>query len=143
MRSYKIGILNGDGIGPEIVKATVSLLEAVAAKSEGIDFDWHRFPIGWEAIKASGNPLPDDVVGGLAKCSGWIMGPHDSVSYPDDLKRILDPSARLRIHFDLYANIRPAKNFPSLRSLVKGTDLLLCVKTPRVFIRTVTCTKVG
>ena len=125
MRSYKIGVLEGDGIGPEIVKATVSLLEAVARKSEGIGFDWHKFPMGWEAIKAAGNPLPEDTLRGLARCSGWIMGPHDSVSYPDHLKSVLNPSGQLRIHYDLYANIRPAKNYPSLRSLVHDTDLVI------------------
>lgn len=125
MKIYRIGVLHGDGIGPEIVKATLEILKGITQKNEAVQFEWVELPMGWEAIRSHGHPLPDAVKTELHQCDGWIMGPHDSASYPEEFQQARNPSGELRHHFDLYANIRPAKNYPKLPSVVKNVDLMI------------------
>ena len=121
---YKIGVLSGDGIGPEIVSATTSVLEAVTKKL-GISLDLVDLPIGWEAIKLYDNPIPPSTKDLLKTCHGWILGPHDSASYPDEFKSVRNPSGEIRNYFDLYANIRPARTLPNIESVVGHADLVI------------------
>ncbi len=123
--TYRLGVLRGDGIGPEIVDATVRVLEAAQQRDTRLRFEWVPLPMGWEAIWATGNALPESTIEGLDKCDGWILGPHDSVSYPPALREQLNPSGTLRIRFDLYANIRPARAFPGLRAVCPRMDLVI------------------
>ena len=74
MGSYQIGVLKGDGIGPEVVGSAVAVMAAAVSDQAGLSFEWREFPMGWEAIQSVGNPLPDDTVNGLAECHGWILG---------------------------------------------------------------------
>ncbi|MFB3817156.1 MAG: isocitrate/isopropylmalate dehydrogenase family protein [Candidatus Methylomirabilales bacterium] len=122
---YRLGVLAGDGIGPEIVDATVRVLEAVQAGDGRLRFTWVPLPIGWEAIRAYGVATPESTVQALETCDGWIMGPHDSVSYPEAEREKRNPSGELRHHFDLYANIRPARAFPGLRAACPRMDLVI------------------
>jgi 3-isopropylmalate dehydrogenase len=69
--------------------------------------------------------MPGSTVERLGDCHGWIMGPHDSASYPKDLRGMLNPSGRLRIDFDLYANVRPARTFPGVKGVVSDADLIV------------------
>lgn len=112
-----------DGIGPEIVKATLRVLEA--ATREGPSLDFVPLDAGWPAIRSSGSPLPKETIDELERCHGWIMGPHDSESYPEDVKHLPNPSGGLRRHFDLYANIRPAKTYPGVPSLAGSADMVV------------------
>ncbi len=123
--TYRLGVLAGDGIGPEIVEATLSVLEALRRKDGRIRFEWVPLPIGWEALRKSGSAIPESTVEGLETCDAWIMGPHDSASYPAAEREKLNPSGTLRHHFDLYANIRPARAYPGLPALSPGMDLVV------------------
>ncbi len=125
MKNYRIGLLYGDGIGPEIMKATVEILKAIVQSYSDLSVEWVEVPMGWEAIRLHNHPMPAETIEALSSCHGWIMGPHDSASYPDEMKVKLNPSGALRKHFDLYANIRPARNYPSVRSLKSGVDLVV------------------
>lgn len=125
MGRYRLGVLYGDGIGPEVVGSSVEVLEAAAAAVGGLDFDLVRFPIGWEAIRQTGVAMPQETLDGLAACEAWILGPHDSASYPPEEQAKLNPSGTLRHHFDLYANLRPARSFPGIPALAEGVDLVI------------------
>jgi 3-isopropylmalate dehydrogenase len=125
MRVYKVGILQGDGIGPEIMGPTISVLEAAAGGRAGVQLEWRELPMGWEAIHSIGCPMPESTIDKLSDCHGWIMGPHDSASYPQNIRGTLNPSGRLRKHFDLYANIRPARSSSGVKGLVSDTDLVV------------------
>ena len=125
MKKYRIGLLYGDGIGPEITKATVEVLKAIVQPYTELSVEWVDVPMGWEAIRLHHHPMPSETIQALSTCHGWIMGPHDSASYPAEMKVKLNPSGTLRKHFDLYANIRPARNYPSVRSLKSGVDLVV------------------
>jgi 3-isopropylmalate dehydrogenase len=123
--SYRLGVLKGDGIGPEIVEATLQILEAATRRDARVRFEWIPLPMGWEAIRATGSALPESAIETLEKCDAWILGPHDSVSYPPALRETLNPSGVLRKRFDLYANLRPARAYPGLRAVCPKMDLVI------------------
>ena len=125
MKTYRLGVLYGDGIGPEIVRATVATLDAAAKQRDGLRFEWVELPMGWDGIRQHGEVLPQVTKRELAACDGWLMGPHDSASYPAEYQAQRNPSGELRHHFDLFANIRPARNYPGVAGLVGGVDLVI------------------
>ena len=125
MLTYRLGVLKGDGIGPEIVEATLRVLEAIQQRDDRLRFQWVPLPIGWEAIRKTGTATPESTVQTLEKCDAWILGPHDSVSYPETEREKLNPSGELRRHFDLYANIRPARAYPGLPAMSPKMDLVV------------------
>ncbi len=125
MATYQIGVLNGDGIGPEIVQATVQVIAAAAEFAGTTSFDFVSLPMGWEGIQKHGEPIPAITKEKLLECHGWIMGPHDSSAYPPEHKEKRNPSGELRHTFDLYANIRPSKTMPGIKSVVGEADLVI------------------
>jgi 3-isopropylmalate dehydrogenase len=124
-REYRLGVLHGDGIGPEIVPVAVACMDA-AARASGISpITWTTLPLGRAAIDSHGSAVPQETLDALALEDAWVLGPHDSVSYPEPHKSKLNPSGTLRKHFDLYANIRPARSFEGGNAIVRDTDLVI------------------
>lgn len=124
MTTYRLGVLAGDGIGPEIVSATVEVFK-MATDKVGVDIDWIDLPMGWEGIKQHNDPLPEFTTNALKDTQGWILGPHDSAAYPLEHKVKLNPSGALRHTLDLFANIRPAKAMQGIKSVVGEADLII------------------
>lgn len=123
--SYRLGVLHGDGIGEEIVPAAMQCVDA-ALRRAGVDpVEWVPLPMGRAAIDTHGVPVPPETLAALAEMDGWLLGPHDSVSYPEPHKSSLNPSGTIRKRFDLYANLRPAKSFEGGNAIVEGTDLVI------------------
>lgn len=125
MATYKLGVLYGDGIGPEIVQSTVEVLRAAAEQVKGTSFDFVELPMGWTGIQEHGEPIPAITKETLVTCHGWIMGPHDSSAYPPEHQAKRNPSGELRHHFDLYANVRPSKTIAGVKSLVGEADMVI------------------
>jgi 3-isopropylmalate dehydrogenase len=126
MASYRIGVMMGDGIGPEVVGAAVDVLQAAARPEEGLVLALEPLPMGLAAIETHGGPLPVSTIEALSGCHGWILGPHDSVAYPEAFRETLNPSGLLRRRFDLYMNIRPARTYASVPSVAgKQVDLIV------------------
>lgn len=125
MTTYKIGVLYGDGIGPEITKATVEVLKAATQRAGGVEFDFVTLPMGWEGIEKYNDPIPQVTKDALQETHGWIMGPHDSAAYPAEHKANRNPSGELRHYFDLYSNVRPAKTMEGIKSVVGEADLVI------------------
>jgi 3-isopropylmalate dehydrogenase len=122
---YRLGVLPGDGIGPEVVAATLEVLEAARAAIPDLGFEWAPLPVGWAAIRSAGTALPEATVTALERCDAWLLGPHDSASYPASERAKLNPSGELRRRFDLYANVRPARAYRSLPGLSPRMDLVI------------------
>ena len=122
---YRLGVLHGDGIGPEIVPATVETIQAAAARTGGVTFEWVELPMGWAALREDGTAMPERTNATLAGCYGWIMGPHDSASYPAEEQGRRNPSGELRHHFDLFANIRPARGYRGVPAIAPDADLII------------------
>lgn len=125
MAHHRLGVLLGDGIGPEIVPATTRVIDAAVERAPDVTIDWTELPIGWQGIEELGDATPPSTVAELAELDGWIMGPHDSAAYPEEHRQHLNPSGKLRRHFQLYANLRPSRNLPGVPALVQDTDLII------------------
>jgi 3-isopropylmalate dehydrogenase len=123
-RRYRLGVLEGDGIGPEIVPATTRVVDAALERTASA-VDWVPLPIGWTAIREHGEHTPRGTVEALAELDGWLLGPHDSAAYPEPHRSRLNPSGALRKHFDLFANIRPAKGVPGTKAVAPDADLVI------------------
>src|SRR5882757_771547 len=106
-------VMPGDGIGPEIMAATLHVLREVdRLVSLGLTFE--EVPIGFPALKAHGTTLPDSSFEAGKRADGVILGPVSHNDYPPVAQGGLNPSGEMRKRLDLYANIRPAKSRPGM-----------------------------
>lgn len=121
-RKYKIAVLEGDGIGPEVVSSARKVLMASAEKNS-LDLEFIDLQIGLKAYKSHGRTLPPETLEGMKECDGWILGPLLSGSYPRDDKDYPMASGKIRKAFDLFANIRPVKSF--LPNASQNIDLVI------------------
>jgi 3-isopropylmalate dehydrogenase len=131
--TFKIAVLPGDGIGPEVIAEAVRVLRAVATRS-GTSFELEQALVGGAAIDATGRPLPPETLklcqSAHAILFGSVGGPRwDHLPQEQRAERGL---LALRKELDLYANLRPATCFPMLvdasplkRTVVEGTDIMV------------------
>jgi 3-isopropylmalate dehydrogenase len=122
---YRLGVLLGDGIGCEIVPASVRVVDAALAAAGAEPVHWQRLPLGASAIEEHGSAIPSTTVEALAGLDGWLLGPHDSAAYPEPFRSQLNPSGTIRKHFGLYANIRPARGFAGGTAIAPDIDLVI------------------
>ncbi|MFI8564968.1 isocitrate/isopropylmalate dehydrogenase family protein [Rhodococcus sp. NPDC078407] len=123
--ALRIGAMTGDGIGHEIVPATIRVVDAAIAAAGAPAIDWVHLPLGHGAIDEYGTPMPETTLQQLAELECWILGPHDSASYPEPFRSQLTPGGRIRKHFDLFANIRPATALAGVRAMSPDMDLVV------------------
>lgn len=134
MKNYKIVVLKGDGIGPEIVDETLKVLDRVGEKF-GFSMEYDYQKIGGDAIDATGIPLPQATVDACKKADAVLLGAVGGPKW-DSMDGSLRPEAGLlaiRDALGLFANLRPAKIFEPLKSAspikesIIGDDLDLLV----------------
>ncbi len=125
MGIYRIGVLLGDDIGPEIVPQAIAALAAASQVTPGLDLKFFDLPIGAAAYKESAHTLPPGTLERLSQMDGWVLGPLGHSAYPSDDPNAINPHPIIRRHFDLYANIRPARSFPGIKALHEGVDLVI------------------
>jgi len=123
----KIGILEGDDIGLEVVPETVKVMKAAAAAT-GLAIEWQPLPIGRRGHESHGHTMPAVTVEALAHVDGWLQGPIGHNAYPRNDPTWINPP--LRKKFELFASVKPVKSYPNLPSLHKDVDI--------VFLREVT-----
>lgn len=111
----KILVLPGDGIGPEIVAATIDVL-ARADALFSLGFAYEYADIGFAALKATGTTFPSQVLEAARAADGVVLGPVSHNAYPPVAEGGLNPSGELRKRLDLYANIRPSRTRDNLPS---------------------------
>ena len=121
--ALRIGVLEGDDIGLEIVPASVEVLGA-AAQRHGVDIDWRPLPIGRRALDTHGSTLPKETLETLPALDGWILGPIGHRAYPKRPEAI-NPHPILRKLFNLFANVRPTRSYPDIGCLHEGVDLVI------------------
>lgn len=120
----KLLILPGDGIGPEITAATLSVLESARARY-GLDLEWQHEEIGLAALRMEGTTLPARVMDAARVAAGVILGPLSTYEYPDRDRGGINASGELRIKLDLYANVRPARSRLGVGLTGKPVDLVI------------------
>ncbi|HVJ59922.1 MAG TPA: isocitrate/isopropylmalate family dehydrogenase [Burkholderiaceae bacterium] len=123
MTPLRIGILDGDDIGLEIVPAAVTVARA-AAEVHGVAIDWRPLPIGARALQTHGHTLPPHTLETLKALDGWILGPIGHRAYPKGPNAI-NPHPILRKQFNLFANVRPTRSYPDIGCLHDGVDLVI------------------
>lgn len=121
----RILVLPGDGIGPEIVAAAMSVL-AELNRAHGLGLDFEEDVVGLASLERHGTTLREELARRLPGYDGIILGPLDTAAYPAPEKGGINVSAWFRTKLDLYASIRPARTPPGLSSRV-GTPLDLVI----------------
>ena len=123
---YKLGILEGDDIGLEVVPECVKVMKAAAAKA-GVQIEWHPLPIGRRGHETHGHTMPQVTVDTLKLVDGWVQGPIGHNAYPRNDSTWINPP--LRKKFELFANVKPVKSYPNLPSLHKDVDIVFLRET--------------
>jgi isocitrate/isopropylmalate dehydrogenase len=102
-------VLPGDGIGPEIVAATLDVLRATDHLFR-LELTFETAAIGFDSLKTAGATITDEVIARAKRADGVILGPVSHNEYPPVAQGGLNPSGELRKRLDLFANIRPARS---------------------------------
>ncbi len=133
MKSYKVGVIKGDGIGPEIIDEAIKVLDAVSV-AQGFNLKYDEFLLGGAAIDETGVPLPEETIQGVKKCDAVLFGAIGGPKW-DNLERHLRPETGLlglRKEMGTFANLRPAMvydelvNASSLKpSVIQGVDIMV------------------
>jgi isocitrate dehydrogenase (NAD+) len=114
--SYRVTLIPGDGIGPELAEATVNVLEAT-----GIGFEWDEQSAGEATIASEGTPLPDRVIESIRANRVAIKGP---ITTPVG-SGFRSVNVGLRQALELYANVRPARSMAGVQSRYTDVDLII------------------
>lgn len=132
--NYKIAVLPGDGIGPEIIDQALKVLKVIGKKFNH-SFEYQNGLVGAVAIDATGNPFPDESLRACMSADSVLFGAIGDPKYDNDPKAKIRPEQGLlsmRKQLGLYANIRPVTTFESLlhksplrRDLVEGADFVV------------------
>ena len=120
----EILILPGDGIGPEITAATMSVLEEVN-KRFGLDLTFRIEEIGFASLEKRGSTLPAHVLEAVKRSDGVVLGPISHLDYPPRDRGGINVSGEIRKVFDLYANIRPSRSRKGLSFANKEMDMVI------------------
>jgi 3-isopropylmalate dehydrogenase len=116
MGSYKIAIIPGDGVGPELTEATLKVLDAAKEKFN-LDFEYVFLEAGDACFEKKGVALPEETVEAIKDAHVCLKGPVGETA--------ADVIVKLRIMFDLYANIRPIKSYAGTSCLRDDIDLVI------------------
>lgn len=113
---YKISLITGDGIGPELSDSAISVLNTIQEKY-GIEFEITKLIAGDKALEQTGKALPDDVVETIKNSDVCLKAPVGESA--------ADVIVVLRRMLDLYANIRPSKSYPHMPALRDDIDMVI------------------
>ncbi|HYF03499.1 MAG TPA: isocitrate/isopropylmalate family dehydrogenase, partial [Patescibacteria group bacterium] len=116
MNNYKVSLIKGDGIGPEIAEAVQEIFKAAA-----VPIEWEEAYAGLDSLETRGNVLPDETLASIKRNKVALKSPtttpvgkgHKSVN------------VTIRKKLDLFANVRPAKSLPGVKTRFDNVDLLI------------------
>ena len=116
-KRYRIGVIPGDGTGPEVIAEGLKALMAVAEKAD-ITFDFIHYDFGGERYLRTGEILPDSALEELGRMDALYLG---AIGHPDVKPGILERGIILNLRFSLdqYINLRPVKLYPGVESPLK------------------------
>lgn len=120
-KTHRIAVLPGDGIGPEVVEATLTVLNAVQNVVD-VKLEMLRGEAGFDVIQKYGTNLPPKTVEMIKKTDACLKGPMTTPEEPGSPRSV---AVTLRSMFDLYANMRPARTLPNVPSLKPKIDMIV------------------
>jgi len=127
VRSVRIAVIKGDGIGPEVVDSALRVLKAAAAKY-GLAIEFTEVEAGDTALSRYGEAMPSRYWGIIEASDAILKGPVGESAG--------EVVVKLRRGLDLYANIRPARVYPGVKALREGVDLVIVREnTEDVYVR--------
>jgi len=120
MKEIKLGVIGGDGIGPEVVAEGLKVLDKIGTQI-GVSFKYQNFDLGAGLWHRTGEVLPESVITDLAKCDVILLGAIGDPSVPSGIleRGIL---LKIRFAFDHYINLRPARLYPNVQSPLSTKD---------------------
>jgi 3-isopropylmalate dehydrogenase len=117
-------VLAGDGIGPEITAATLTVLRAAAARFH-LDLALEEDVVGHASLPLYGTTVRPELLDRARAADGLILGPTATFDFKDPTKGEINPSAFFRKNLDLFANIRPSRTYPGLPAKLGAFDLVI------------------
>ncbi len=133
MKKYKVALIKGDGIGPEIIDEAVKVLDAVSVK-EGFEITYKEALLGGAAIDVTGDPIPQETIEIAKSCDAVLFGAIGGPKW-DNLPRDKRPETgllKLRKALEVFANLRPVQVYDELLNastlkpeVLRGTDLMV------------------
>jgi isocitrate dehydrogenase (NAD+) len=114
--AYRVTLIPGDGIGPEVAEAARRVIDAT-----GVEIEWEVEEAGSDVMHKYGTPLPDRVIESIRRNKVALKGP---ITTPIGTG-FRSVNVALRAALDLYANLRPAKYYPGVRSRYQDVDLVV------------------
>ena len=121
-RKVKIAVIPGDGIGPEVISATIPVLDAVQDVAKGVQLEYVFTEAGLTCIQKYGTSLPEETKQVLRASDCCLKGP---VTTPEEPGSPQSATVQIRKMFDLYANIRPIKALPRVPALNPSIDMVI------------------
>lgn len=116
--SHRVSLIRGDGIGPEIMEATLRVIGAL-----DVDIDWDEVRAGSGAFEDLGTPLPEETLKSISDTGVALKGPLETPIGAG----FRSVNVAIRKHFELYANVRPAREIPGVTTRFSDLDLDLVV----------------
>ena len=122
MKTFKITVLPGDGIGPDVTREALRVLEAVKSGLSGVEFECEEHAVGAAEYLRNGNPLPESAVEACRQSDAVLLGAMGlpDVRWPDGKE--MTPQLDIREEFQLYAGLRPIYLFHESDSPLKGYE---------------------
>jgi 3-isopropylmalate dehydrogenase len=119
----KILVVPGDGIGPEIIDATLSAIDVLSSRL-GLRLEFEQADCGLVSLRKHGVTVRDEDIARAREADGVILGPMSVKEYPAQAEGGLNVPAAFRTGLDLYANIRPCYTRPGLPATARSMDLV-------------------
>jgi isocitrate dehydrogenase (NAD+) len=125
---YDIVLIPGDGIGPEVIQATIKVIEAA-----GVKIRWHTCLAGQAAVRKTGSPLPDETINLMKKIGVALKGPlivekgrgSLVISRQGRIHRYPSVNNAIRRETGAFVNVRPIRSLPGVRSRYHGVDVVI------------------
>lgn len=117
VRNRRITLIPGDGVGPEVIGAAVQVIEAT-----GVSIEWDRQLAGAAAVEQYGTPIPDQLLDSIRRNRVGLKGPLATRVGREGFRSV---NVALRKTFDLYANLRPVRNLPRIKTVFQNVDLIV------------------
>ena len=121
VKTYSVAVLKGDDIGPEVIEATIKVLEATLEKSN-FKLNFLYGEAGYHCIARYGTNLPKETMELIKKTSACLKGP---MTTPEEPNAPTSVAVTLRKIFNLYANVRPCRSFPNVEALKPNLDFVI------------------
>jgi isocitrate/isopropylmalate dehydrogenase len=117
-KKYKVGVIPGDGIGRDVIKAAQIVLDTVNDVSREFSLEFHKMDTGDAAVAKYGDPFPKETVEGIRQTDAVLFG---AAGNPNTTKVLMG----FRLGFNLYAGVRPIKALPGSGALKPKADLII------------------